>query len=253
LVCRYSVFNFRVILPNTGQSFTGAAIYTEFGPNYLRETFGQSLPDTLQAGHKYCVSFYVSLAESSHFAIDRIGALFTSSAIDGSFVFSFTSIPQVENPIGNIIADTSNWILISGDFIAQGNESYVSIGNFYNDQNTQALQLPFGDTISKYTYYYFDDISVIDCTVGLNEYQELNSSVYPNPINSGQDLTLTFDSAVNEIETVNIYSVEGKKIHSHDIELTGNKISLKVNFEPGIYFCKVESKMGTGIRKIVVL
>ena len=57
-------------------------------------------------------------------------------AIDSSGIYSFVN-PQVSNPSGNILSDTLNWTLVSGMFVATGNETFLTIGNFKTDSNTQ--------------------------------------------------------------------------------------------------------------------
>src|SRR5687768_4351992 len=58
----WSVIAFGNQSPRTGFALVGSGLYSLFsGPNSNREVFGQPLPDTLIQGHKYCVSFYVSL------------------------------------------------------------------------------------------------------------------------------------------------------------------------------------------------
>ena len=240
-------------IPHSGYALMGAGLYSEYAPNSIRETFGQQLNDTLIAGHTYCVSFYVSLSGGINFAIDRIGALFTSYQIDGNDIATFTLIPQVQNIPGNIISDTTNWILISGDFVAQGNETFVSFGNFYDDQNTQSMQLPWGDTTFSNSYYYFDDISVIDCTVGLPELTEIKFDVYPNPSFKDDEITISMLSENSGITDIDIYSIEGKALSKQSAIFQNGKFTFEFNFDSGVYFLKIENSKGIGVRKLVIL
>ena len=240
-------------VPHTGNALIGSGLYSEYVPNSIRETFGQQLSDTLEAGHKYCVSFYISLAEVSNFAIDRIGVLFTSYQIDGNDVFSFSLNPQVQNIPGNIITDTINWVLISGDFIAQGNELFISFGNFYDDQNTQKMQLAFGDTTFKNSYYYFDDISVTDCTVGLPEYIEIQFEIFPNPSIANSEVTVTLSSGFSGMNAISVYSIEGKVLFKQYALFRNGKFTIDSDFGPGVYFLRIENEKGVGVRKFVIL
>ena len=68
-----------------------------------------------------------------------------------------------------VITDTLNWIKVSGIYIAQGGEKYITIGNFFDNAHT------YEDTLnaqSQYieAYYYIDDVSVL----------EINSSYTPS-------------------------------------------------------------------------
>jgi gliding motility-associated-like protein len=117
----------------------------------------------LVAGKKYCVQFYVSLADTCGYATDLIGAYFSNDSLLSNTLYNFNVTPQVQNQQGNVITDKQNWILISGSFIAQGGERFITIGNFANDANTdidtiQSVPPYFGDA-----FYYIDNVSVYCC------------------------------------------------------------------------------------------
>jgi len=168
----------------TGIAYVGLApfVSTTF-PSFAnrREYIGGILSDTLKQGHEYCVSFYVSVAEKLKYVVDGIGLfLSTDSAVDYTINTNLSFVPQISNPSGNIIYDTLNWMQISGTYIANGGEKYFTIGNFNDDTNT--LVDSTSGTIMG-AYFFIDDVSVIDCTVGINEVNDNLSSgkLYPNP------------------------------------------------------------------------
>src|SRR5687768_10051908 len=167
-------------IPKSGNAIVGFSVYNPFIINGSKEIFGQQLQDSLISGHKYCVSFYVSCADEAQYATDRISALFTDFYVDDAYISSFVAIPQIQNSVGNIISDTANWVQISGDFVAQGGEKYISIGNIIDNANIQVTLLPWGNL--PFSYYYIDDISVIDCTVGQEELMSAYINIYPNPV-----------------------------------------------------------------------
>ncbi|MCC6372962.1 MAG: T9SS type A sorting domain-containing protein [Bacteroidia bacterium] len=69
-------------------------------------------------------------------------------------------IPQVTNPLGNIITDTLNWTLISGTFTANGDEKYLVIGNFLSDAaTTKSIMIP--TSTESWSEYFIDDVSCI--------------------------------------------------------------------------------------------
>jgi hypothetical protein len=95
------------------------------------------------------------------------GQLDTIVAIDSSGVYPFVN-PQVSNPSGNILSDTMNWTLVSGMFTATGNETFLTIGNFKTDSNTQrvintATYDPFAPI--NMSSLLIDDVSVIEVNV----------------------------------------------------------------------------------------
>ena len=81
---------------------------------------------------EYCVRFYLSCSDNAKYSIDAFGAYFSINPVfytDPNYNV-LPLQPQVENPTGNFITDTANWVLISGSFIASGGEKYITIGNF---------------------------------------------------------------------------------------------------------------------------
>jgi len=143
---------------HSGDGYAGAAA---FGSNY-REYIESPLLTPLVAGQTYEVSFYVSLADESSFAIDNLGAHFSVGAVSNypaSGIFSVT--PQVRNPPGTFLSSGNDWMLIQGAFTAAGGENYVTIGNFRNDANTPAIVVNGSQTLI--AYYFIDDVTVRAC------------------------------------------------------------------------------------------
>lgn len=121
-------------------------------PNY-REYAQAPLRCPLDIGVTYYVEMYVNKANSSRYAIDQIGILFSVNAYD-----PFLATPQIVSPLGVYITDTLNWTLISGTFTADSSYAYITIGNFKNDANTNLIDPSHG--ISPQCYYLFDDIFI---------------------------------------------------------------------------------------------
>ncbi|HQQ93561.1 MAG TPA: T9SS type A sorting domain-containing protein [Bacteroidia bacterium] len=109
-----------------------------FTRGYLRNRLKQ----TLVQGKKYCVKFYINISNYSTAGMDGFSAYFTDDSIDtitaGGVPLTYLS-PQVNNPIGNIITDTLNWVPITGTFVANGNEKHIIIGNFRSSIATTTL------------------------------------------------------------------------------------------------------------------
>ncbi len=164
-------------LPKTGNAFAG--FYTYLGGE-TREYLEIELFDSLKANQTYFVEFSISRAEHYRLASDRIGAYFSDTLITQISGVAFPYIPQIENPSGNIIYDTLNWVPINGTFNANGGEKYLTIGNFRNNSNTQYDSVFTTAVTSNWAYYYIDDISVscLSCPVSISEIQNENSIVF---------------------------------------------------------------------------
>ena len=124
------------------------------------------------------------------------------------FYHSLNYNPQIENTNASYLNDTSNWMLISGNFIATGGERFMTIGNFRSSINTFTQY--FNYRISPWAYYYIDDISVIYCDPSaINEMAtETNINIYPNPITD--KLNITIDN--NELTEITLYDLSSRKI-----------------------------------------
>ncbi|MBX3165657.1 MAG: T9SS type A sorting domain-containing protein [Bacteroidetes bacterium] len=122
------------------------------------------MKSNLQAGKAYCVKFYVNLYNASPCAIDGIGVYFGGGEID---TIHYCNIPltyltpQIQNPQGNIITDTLNWVAITGTFMANGTEKYLMLGNFLSNEDTDTLMINPTNLPAIYTNLGIDDVSCI--------------------------------------------------------------------------------------------
>ena len=223
----------------TGVAYVGLGVYTKHvSPNHInrREYVGGELSDTLKQGHEYCVSFYVSVAEELKYVVDGIGLyLSVDSAVDYTINTNLSFVPQISNPAGNIIYDTLNWVQISGTYIANGGEKYLTIGNFKDDANT-AIDSTSASLIE--SYFFIDDVSVIDCTVGINEVNDNLSSgkLYPNPATK----VVYFENNLSEKEngTLQLMDITGREMISYKLN-KGNLLTIQTPYSRGVYLIKI--------------
>jgi hypothetical protein len=167
-------------LARTGNAYAG--IYGIVSPN--RDYIAVMLNDTLLQGECYYVEFYVSLANLVRYAIDNLGCYFTNDTSGyKSLTTNIPVLPQVLNQPGNFLSDTMNWQKVSGNFTATGGETFLIIGNFFNDANTTLDTVNPGSTWQA-AYYYIDDVLVTPCDSLTGIKDKLlngNVSVYPVP------------------------------------------------------------------------
>ena len=230
----------------TGIAYVGlVTLMQPLNPNYLnrREYIGGELSDTLKQGHEYCVSFYISVAEELKYVTDGIGLyLSIDSAVDYTINTNLPFVPQISNPSGNIIYDTLNWVQISGTYIANGGEKYLTIGNFKDNANTLIDSINNNVPQSRYeSYLFIDDVSVIDCTVGIGEVNNNKDigRLYPNPANTFvyyQD-----NLGENENGIITLLDMLGKELKGYKLTKGNNLISIPVSdLAKGIYLVKIK-------------
>ncbi|MEI2758775.1 MAG: T9SS type A sorting domain-containing protein [Bacteroidia bacterium] len=229
----------------TGIAYVGLGTFvSSIFPNGInrREYIGGELSDTLKQGHEYCVSFYISVAEELKYVTDGIGLyLSIDSAVDYTINTNLPFVPQISNPSGNIIYDTLNWVQISGTYIANGGEKYFTIGNFKDDANTLIDSINNNVPQSRYVSYLFiDDVSVIDCTVGISEVNNNKDigRLYPNPART----TVYYESELNDNENglLELYDMLGNKLSAYTLNHGKNKITIGTSgYARGVYMVKV--------------
>lgn len=170
----------------SGNAFTGFYVYYPNTLNY-REILGSQLSAPLNIGQKYFVSFFINRASREvlpnhniNIATNKIGARFTNT------LFSYNSPIEINNWAhiftDSIISDTTNWVKISGSFVADSAYQYIAIGNFFSDSATSHISF---DTISFAAYYFIDEIRVSTDSVFVNSKSDISShdffKIYPNP------------------------------------------------------------------------
>ena len=223
----------------TGIAYVGLAKFgSTLFPSHanIREYVGGILSDTLKQGHEYCVSFYVSVAEELKYVTDGIGLyLSVDSAVDYTINTNLPFVPQISNPSGNIIYDTLNWVQISGTYIATGGEKYLTIGNFKDDANTM---IDSTSATSLNAYLFIDDVSVVDCTVGIGEVNDNLSSgkLYPNPATK----VVYFENNLSEKEngTLQLMDITGREMASYKLN-KGNLLAIPTPYARGVYLVKI--------------
>lgn len=231
----------------TGSAYVGISM-GYFNGNNVREYIEIELIDTLEAGKKYCISFFVSCGDYSKRACDAMGAYFSTLPLTyNSPPWGLLSLnAQIENIVGNIITDTVGWVEVIDSFIAQGGEKFMTIGNFKSDINTNWITIN-ANAIHLYSYYYIDDVSVTLCDriIGIKQFKEEDLRFSPNPTN--EIIRINIPNEFQEKAVIKIYSVMGELVF---IKTFRNDINIEY-LSNGIYFLSIESQYGNVIKKFV--
>jgi hypothetical protein len=162
--------------PHSGQSYLWTIFYClPFQIAYPKNR----LKSTLKTGKTYCVKFFVNITNKSTYAMDGFGAYFGDNSID---TINYCNVPlsyltpQVQNPQGNIITDTLNWVAITGTFTANGTEKFLLLGNFLANNAVDTLMMNPTSLPTKYTNVNIDDVSCIE--VNLPAYAGRDTTIY---------------------------------------------------------------------------
>ncbi len=144
-----------------GTGYAGLYLYA---PDDYREYLQAELSQTLEKDKKYRISFYVSLAERSDFAIKEFGVLLSKDKLSVPIRKELSKMHlykdrenrynYLEIGYSNFYSDTKDWILVHTQFKAKGNENFITIGNFKNNRRTRLFKTK--RNAKQGAYYYVD-------------------------------------------------------------------------------------------------
>jgi len=215
---------------NFGAGYVGLYFYA---PQDYREYIQTKMGQPLVKGENYTLSFYVSLAERADYAVKEFGIQFTEaplkvktkrplsrrylSKMSGNIANHFTMGSQDFYP------DKENWVLVATDFVANGTEKYLIIGNFKDNVNTQKLLTK--RNVLDGSYYYLDMVSLIRKNDSKISTTEGKTTFELDSINVFQNLLFRFDAfellpeAKAELDEINLFLNAKKHLK---IELLGH-------------------------------
>lgn len=168
--------------PFNGNAYAFLGTYDGMNFSNIHEFIGCRLMESLIPGTKYFVSAYISRAD-----------LYPANGASNNFGFRFCNEGYSElipPPIDNfshihstaIVSDSINWTKISGSFIADSAYKYLILGNFYDNENTDTL-----DINNNAAGYYIDAVSVSTDSLAIitntNSYPNLEEiEIFPKPV-----------------------------------------------------------------------
>ena len=122
-------------MPHLGDAFIGLWIYEVINSSdssaIYSENIAVKLNSKLKSGSCYYAELYANLGNVSNIATNQISMLLSNNTYTTTTGnFTNTIQPQVQWDTTQYFKDTLNWIRISGTFIAQGGEEFLTIGNF---------------------------------------------------------------------------------------------------------------------------
>lgn len=144
---------------STGSAYTGAYAWPQ------NEFIQVELTDFLIAGHVYEGSFTVNLIDNAQYALDNIGMYL--SATDNTATNASNELlvtPQIVSGSGGPITSTVSWETISGTFIADGTERFLTIGRF-GLISAANLTEAYPAALWGLSYYVYDDVILTDLTI----------------------------------------------------------------------------------------
>lgn len=150
--------------PQDGSNYVGIRAFS-YNDKEPRNYISSKLKMTMKKGQKYCVKFYVNLAEASKYASNNIGVNFSKKQYnisEAKSIMTSTSVMHVDNPVFNGLF---GWDEVCGVYEAQGGERFITLGNFSANGATKNQRLKkakgFSGASVVSAYYFIDNISVV--------------------------------------------------------------------------------------------
>ena len=233
----------------TGHGSSGIYAMNTFADN--REYLEAPLISPLVAGQRYDVSFWVKYTNYKY-AVNRMGAYFSTTVINQTTTSYLAFTPQVDNPTSNMLS-SPGWMQISGYFIAAGGESQILIGNFHPDSQTSTV-IVNASSSSAVSFYQVDDVSVTAHVVGIDEPNTLGDLVLVYPSPASDQARIQFPASI-KIKSVAVFDNLGRFVNTISI-LTNDQGEIILNLEnclSGIYCLSLETESAVIKKKIMVV
>ncbi len=130
-----SAHNYGHKAPAQGNNYCGIILFDADNPEF-REYLQIKLSQTLEAGKAYCLRFKAAPASESWIFTDELGFYFSSDTLRVSDWNVAPVSPQLRTKKYQLFDDSTRWTNYEIGFTAQGNERFLSLGNFRNDAST---------------------------------------------------------------------------------------------------------------------
>ena len=178
--------------PFEGNSCIGLGTYINTGSEEQREWIMVPLLDNLVQGQTYYCSFRANAGLGGNLphptiwvASNHVGMLFTTYERHWDWGEPYPSAlnrAQVQYP--QILSDTLGWTLVSGSFVADSAYSYLMMGNFYSNAQTDTLHFANQASVEQWYdngYTLIDAVCVSPLPNGCELAHEVSENVDSTP------------------------------------------------------------------------
>ena len=230
--------------PHSGDDYVGVYTYQKPFGDISREYVQTKFILLLEAEKQYKIGAFFNLSEYSKYA-----------TIPPQFKISKDRITNFATPLGgridiipdikstDILTSKTDWIKVEGIYTAIGGEEWLTIGSFFPDSLSDTLFVGYSGTQNSnfVAYYFIDDVYVIplDTSIGIDEKEMMEVSVYPNPTSS----TFTIQTPDASPRQIIIRNLLGQAVFQKSTQSLQTQINLSAQ-SPGIYIIMVWDAKG---------
>ena len=151
--------------PAAGLCYAGFRAYSK-DPRMSRSYLEVKLPQMLDRDVMYCVSFDISLADLSRYAVNEIGVVVSDRKVEQPNIGDMILQADVKQKTNKVFQFAAGWEKFCGTFVGTGQEEYIVIGCFggRNDMTIEKVKRPLGLTGAQqnHAYYYIDNVEIIE-------------------------------------------------------------------------------------------
>lgn len=140
---------------HSGSCFAGLRYQKKY-----KEFMQVKLAESLHRGSIYEFEMYIRLAWWSNASLKSIGALFTKAGYKSQGDVVKTAMIDSVVKKGSLI-NNYQWFKISGKYLADGGEKYITIGNFSPAVKRDMSRMNVFKFGFKEAYYFVDDVSLV--------------------------------------------------------------------------------------------
>ena len=148
-----------------GLCYAGFRAYSK-DPKLSRNYLEVKLPQPLDRDVMYCVSFDISLADLSRYAVNDIGVVISDRKIEQPNNGDMIRNADIKHKTNKVFQYMDGWEKFCGTFVGTGEEEYVLIGCFggRNSMEIEKVSRPSGMTGAQanHAYYYIDNVSIVE-------------------------------------------------------------------------------------------
>lgn len=183
------------------------------------------LAESLHRGTTYEFEMYVRLAFWSNASLKSLGALFTKVGYKSQSDVQRSALIDTITKKGGLI-NGYQWFKISGKYLADGGEKYLTIGNFSPSIQKEMVRMDIFKLGFREAYYFIDDISLIKAKEVIEKVKvEIVGSF---SINEPQDSVLEVKSNIKvgeKVQLKNIFFENGRYYLLPESYLELNKLA----------------------------
>lgn len=249
--------------PFEGNSCIGLATYASLSGVEQREWIMATLLTALVPGQTYYCSFRANAGFGGNdlypqiwLASNHVGMLFTTYDRHWDEYGPYPeALNRADIQYPMVLTDTVGWTLVSGSFVADSAYTYVMLGNFFSNAQSDTVHFANPDTIFPWyniSYTLIDAVCVSPVPNGCEQVHGIDEMsgdapfVYPNP---ATDELFIGRSAGMEVEVVDVL---GRRVWQGNV--VGDRYAIMVaNWARGSYLLRVHGTKEKQAVKFVLI